>query len=187
MEKAIKTRRAKLVLLAPNIASLDEAGAAEAGSAATAKGDSGDQAAEAAPGGAGKGPGAAAECPASALVALAAEREVPLVFALSRQKMGKVGGLGSDGWGLQELRMMRLVSAGTGDHLGARVTLAAPCHPPFHGPQLLGQRKRASAFAVLDANGVFEELRRVLAEAEAGRREWQQRQRQQGAAEAAEG
>lgn len=36
----------------------------------------------------------------------------------------------------------------------------------------MGQRKRASAFAVLDANGVFEELRKLLALAEEGRREW---------------
>jgi hypothetical protein len=36
----------------------------------------------------------------------------------------------------------------------------------------MGQRKRASAFAVLDANGVFEELRQLLALAEEGRRDW---------------
>lgn len=36
----------------------------------------------------------------------------------------------------------------------------------------MGQRKRASAFAVLDANGVFEELRKLLALAEEGRRAW---------------
>lgn len=40
--------------------------------------------------------------------------------------------------------------------------------------QVLGQRKRASAFAVLDANGVFEELRSLLAMAEEGRRQWAQ-------------
>lgn len=44
--------------------------------------------------------------------------------------------------------------------------------------QILGQRKRASAFAVLDANGVFEEVRQLQALAEAGRQEWAQHQRQ---------
>lgn len=44
--------------------------------------------------------------------------------------------------------------------------------------QVLGQRKRASAFAVLDANGVFEELRSLLAMAEEGRRQWAQRTQQ---------
>jgi len=44
--------------------------------------------------------------------------------------------------------------------------------------QILGQRKRASAFAVLDANGVFEEVRQMRALAEAGRQEWAQHQRQ---------
>jgi hypothetical protein len=40
----------------------------------------------------------------------------------------------------------------------------------------MGQRKRASAFAVLDANGVFEELRTLLALGEEGRRQWEEEQ-----------
>jgi hypothetical protein len=70
VEKAVKLRRAKLVLLAPNIASLE---GGEGGEAAASPSQ----------------PGASA-CPATALAALAAEKEVPLVFALSRQRMGKV-------------------------------------------------------------------------------------------------
>ena len=42
----------------------------------------------------------------------------------------------------------------------------------------MGQRKRASAFAVLDANGVFEELRTLLALGEEGRRQWEEQQQQ---------
>lgn len=77
VEKAVKLRRAKLVLLAPNIASLE---GGEGGEAAALPSQ----------------PGASA-CPASALAALAAEREVPLVFALSRQRMGKVSWAGRAG------------------------------------------------------------------------------------------
>ncbi|KAL4422574.1 hypothetical protein ABPG75_008771 [Micractinium tetrahymenae] len=122
VEKAIKTRKAKLVLLAPNIASIvaDPAAPEAAGGAGSQEAGTGSAS------GSGTGGAAAAECPAEALIALAAEKEVPLVFALSRQRMGKV----------------------------------------------MGQRKRASAFAVLDANGVFEELRRLLALAEEGRQAW---------------
>ena len=89
VEKAIKTRKAKAVLLAPNIASL------EPGDFQTTA-EEGRGSEEAEGGGAGGGGGTAstgggtAGCPASALLALAQEREVPLVFALSRQKMGKV-------------------------------------------------------------------------------------------------
>ena len=50
--------------------------------------------------------------------------------------------------------------------------------------QVLGQRKRASAFAVLDANGVFEELRSLLAMAEEGRRRYLQAHRAQQAQQA---
>lgn len=144
VEKAVKTRRAKLVLLAPNIASIEEPEepAAAAAAAAEAEGaaggvqggaDSAGAAAGVAVGSQGaSGGGGGAESPATALVSLAREREVPLVFALSRQRMGKV----------------------------------------------LGQRKRASAFAVLDANGVFEELRSLLAMAEEGRQQWAQRAQQ---------
>ena len=53
--------------------------------------------------------------------------------------------------------------------LDASLSPRPPAPPP---PQLLGARKKASAFAVLDANGVFDELRSLLAAAEAGRREW---------------
>ncbi|PSC67989.1 Mitogen-activated kinase 14 isoform A [Micractinium conductrix] len=133
--KAIKTRRAKAVLLAPNIASITAEGSGDAAAAAAAGGAGGaaeddDEGPERdAPDACGEEEAAAggtAECPASALAALAAEKEVPLVYALSRQRMGK----------------------------------------------LLGQRKRASAFAVLDPNGVWEELRRLLALAEEGRCAW---------------
>ena len=57
---------------------------------------------------------------------LAREHAVPIVFCLSRQRMGRV----------------------------------------------LGQRKRASAFAVLDANGVLDQLRALLEGAAEGRRAW---------------
>lgn len=105
VEKAVKTRRAKLVLLAPNIASIEEpeepaaaaAAAAEAaagGAAGGAQGgaDAAGTAAGVAAAGSqgGSGGSGGAESPAAALVALAREREVPLVFALSRQRMGKV-------------------------------------------------------------------------------------------------
>lgn len=89
VEKAVKTRRAKLVLLAPNIASLegaaDAAADAAAGSEAEAEveGEGSAQEAQRSSGGGGGHP-------AAALVALARQREVPLVFALSRQAMGKV-------------------------------------------------------------------------------------------------
>lgn len=76
VEKAVRLRRAKLVLLAPNIASL-----------AAADGDEGD----------GQAPAPqrdANACPATALVTLADDSGVPLVFALSRQRMGKVSGAG---------------------------------------------------------------------------------------------
>lgn len=53
-----------------------------------------------------------------------------------------------------------------------------PCIPFMRHVQVLGQRKRASAFAVLDANGVFEELRSLLAMAEEGRQQWAQRAQQ---------
>ena len=82
---------------------------------------------------------------------------MPLVFALSRQKMGKVG-------------------AGRGCVVG--IGSDARCCPWHsltccgHVLQLLGQRKRASCFAILDANGVFEELREMLRLAEEGRRQW---------------
>lgn len=102
VEKAVKTRRAKLVLLAPNIASIEEPEepAAAAAAAAEAEGaaggvqggaDSAGAAAGVAAGSQGaSGGGGGAESPATALVSLAREREVPLVFALSRQRMGKV-------------------------------------------------------------------------------------------------
>ncbi|PRW20470.1 selenocysteine insertion sequence-binding 2-like isoform X1 [Chlorella sorokiniana] len=158
VEKAVKTRRAKLVLLAPNIAGIEEpeeaASAAAAAAAAEVDPDAEGEGAAAVAAGAASaadpaaaaaataaaaagstdanGGGSSTESPAAALVALAREREVPLVFALSRQRMGKV----------------------------------------------LGQRKRASAFAVLDANGVFEELRALLGMAEQGRRQWVQHAQQ---------
>ena len=107
MEKAVKTRRAKLVLLAPNIASIEEpedAAAAAAAAAAGAEAEPGVEAgseaeaaeqtalaAAAAAGSVAASCAGGAESPAAALVALAREREVPLVFALSRQRMGKVG------------------------------------------------------------------------------------------------
>lgn len=110
VEKAVKTRRAKLVLLAPNIASIEEQ---EQPAAAQEEGEDAEEAhaaaALAAPAGAAaaggpseaaaaEGSGSAvgstsAESPAAALVALSREKEVPLVFALSRQRMGKVRAL----------------------------------------------------------------------------------------------
>ena len=205
VEKAVKTRRAKLVLLAPNIASLEEAeaeGVAEAGAGSDA--GAGDAAA------AGGGSGGAAESPAAALAALVREREVPLVFALSRQRMGKVGWVGSQCLGpmgewcvLQMCCACALACTRPCMAIGALPPLAGqpryvwPSHPlplpplvpptpfplavpnrPSWLPQLLGQRKRASAFAVLDANGVFEELRALLAMAEQGRRQWEQARRE---------
>ena len=94
VEKAVKTRRAKLVLLAPNVASIQHP-APPAAAAATAAAAAAEPAAGAAAGGGAEGGDEAAaeegaECPAAALAALAREREVPLVFALSRQRMGKV-------------------------------------------------------------------------------------------------
>lgn len=132
VEKAIKTRKAKLVLLAPNISSLvgpegdeteqqqqedggssSKGGSSRGGSAAPpglgpVGGDPTSQPAGGASGGGGLGSrggraaGKALEaCPASALLALAAEKEVPLVFALSRQRMGKVReGRASSGGGV---------------------------------------------------------------------------------------
>lgn len=87
VEKAIKTRKAKVVLLAPNISSI-VAEPAPAASAAEGSDSTGRDAGGDAAGGASGS--AAAECPAEALIALAAEKEVPVVFALSRQRMGKV-------------------------------------------------------------------------------------------------
>jgi hypothetical protein len=160
VEKAIKVRKAKVVLLAPNISSLaGEEGAAAAG-----------------------GGGGGVQCPAAALVALAQERGVPLIFALSRQKMGKVGQLAAALTGhcfvpvaVVRARMLRL-------RPGVLQPVFAQCaavdnHQPssllsLH-VQLLGQRKRASAFAVLDANGVFEELRRLVLLGQEGRQAWQ--------------
>ena len=112
VEKAVKTRRAKLVLLAPNIASIEEQ---EEAAAAQEEAEGAEEAhttagqplsAAAAAAGAAAGPSGAAaaagrcsavgstsaESPAAALVALSREKEVPLVFALSRQRMGKVSG-----------------------------------------------------------------------------------------------
>ena len=89
MGKAIKTRKAKLVLLAPNIASLQE-GEDTAGPSGGQGGS--EEEGEGQAGGEASGSGSGLGCPAATLVALAAEREVPLVFALSRQRMGKVRG-----------------------------------------------------------------------------------------------
>lgn len=202
VEKAIKTRRAKLVLLAPNIASIEEAGAEAAGDAEagpeTAGAAAGGAAAGTAAGGtaaaaaAGGGGGGAAESPAAALVALAREREVPLAFALSRQRMGKVGlgmpscfapcllGLHTPVRGRPRPCCLPAPEACLACSIPSRPT---PTPLPTRAtalPQLLGQRKRASAFAVLDANGVFEELRALLALAEEGRRQWEQARRAQG-------
>ena len=89
------------MLLAPNIASITAEGSGDAAAAAAAGGAGGaaeddDEGPERdAPDACGEEEAAAggtAECPASALAALAAEKEVPLVYALSRQRMGKVGG-----------------------------------------------------------------------------------------------
>lgn len=94
VEKAIKTRKAKLVLLAPNIGSIvaDHAAAASAADGSDGAEPGAGSMAAGGVGGAAKG-----EYPAQALIALAAEKDVPLVFALSRQRMGKVG-TGSRPW-----------------------------------------------------------------------------------------
>ena len=147
MEKAVKVRKAKVVLLAPNIASLVADGETDAGD--------GSQGGEAH-----RGTALATEHPAAALAALAAEREVPVVFALSRQRMGKVRR-----WDAHHM-------AAFVTHVMPPVPPRLPTRTPPGHPQLMGQRKRASAFAVLDANGVFDELRRLLQLAEQGRAEW---------------
>ena len=152
VQKAVKTRRAKAVLLAPNISSLEGA-EAEAKPAGSASDDDGAGAGTDASAPAAAAPASVA-CPASALIALAEEREVPLVFALSRQKMGKVS---------KGVRGMRCA---------LRCPLAFSNTTVWPMLQLLGQRKRASCFAILDANGVFDELREMLRLAEEGRRQW---------------
>ena len=109
VEKAVRGWKAKVLIVAPNVAAL--VGAVEGG-------EGGPAAAE--------GPAAApSEFPIEPLLASARESGVPVVFALSRQRLGK----------------------------------------------LMGQRKRASAFAVLDASGADAQLREVLALAEAARAE----------------
>ena len=130
MGKAIKTRKAKLVLLAPNIASLQEGG------------NEGDQGGSEVAG-EGQGEGQAGDhglgCPAAALVALAAEREVPLVFALSRQRMGKVRG-GGCGLLLQDLG---IAAAATAKGSSPPNQPACPPHliaPAADGAAQAGQR-----------------------------------------------
>lgn len=86
VEKAVKTRRAKLVLLAPNVASIEHPPPPTAAAADVSAAGGGAE-------GGGEAAAAAAECPAAELAALARERQVPLVFALSRQRMGKVCGV----------------------------------------------------------------------------------------------
>lgn len=95
----MKTRRAKLVLLAPNVAAIEDPPQPVAATSSEAAGVAKGEAADAAqPGEAAVAGGEACDaagggssaCPAAALATLAAEREVPLVFALSRQRMGKV-------------------------------------------------------------------------------------------------
>ena len=186
MEKAIKVRRAKLVLLAPNISSLAAADAeADGGEEEEAEGGGGTggppakgAAAPSAPAG---GSGGAVRCPAAALVALAREREVPLVFALSRQRLGKVrggchllapGSRARSATSRCQASPPRACPTPSNTTTTTKTTRLAVSLLPLLA-QLMGQRKRASAFAVLDANGVFEELRRLLQLGEEGRRQWQ--------------
>jgi ribosomal protein L7Ae-like RNA K-turn-binding protein len=103
--KAAKMRKAKLVIVAPNV-----------GTVALPAGEEDD--------GGGGGDGG---CPVSAVLAVCAEQGVPVAFALSRARLGRV----------------------------------------------LGQRKSASAFAVLDASGAEAQLKAALALAQTARQEWE--------------
>lgn len=137
--KAVKTRKARAVVVAPNIDSIEGEGGQECPIAAVLKV------------GAGGGlsmrgllrlgslqlPTSMQWCLTQALLPLpplpcplpqlAAEGEVPVVFALSRQRMGKI----------------------------------------------FGQRKRASAFALMDVGGADDLFRQLLALADAGRLAWE--------------
>lgn len=73
----MKARKAKAVLVAPNVGPSIQ-GAQDEGCSRD-----------------GSGTRASTNCPLTGLLGLAREREVPIVFSLSRQRMGKVGGPGA--------------------------------------------------------------------------------------------
>jgi ribosomal protein L7Ae-like RNA K-turn-binding protein len=95
VEKAVKGRKAKLLVLAPNVADA-AAPPAKASSASTSSGANltreGRDAVDVKDGGASHGQ---STWPVASLLTQAAETEVPVVFAMSRQKLGRLLGGGS--------------------------------------------------------------------------------------------
>lgn len=118
VHKMVKTRKAKLLVVAPNVgvvAAPEREGGGRDGEGPAAEEGAG-----------GEGDEAEGSFPLAPALALCQEHGVPVVFALSRRRLGKV----------------------------------------------LGQRKMASAFAVVDAAGAEGQVREVLRLAEEGRRQW---------------